>query len=222
MKISNALTGLALLAVSLTPYASARAAVSLGVDFPADSAADYGVSSWNLGWSFTANSNVEVVGLGNWAGGSSFPQDQQIGLWNSSGVLLASVYVTGSETPLGSAPWVFEAITPVALVAGQTYIVGAEGGADYTGVVAAATFDPRITFITDLYTYNGGANSPLVEPVLTEGYGASAAGWFGGNIELSASATPEPSTWAMMLLGFAGLGFAGYRQRHKLAGAAGA
>jgi hypothetical protein len=31
---------------------------------------------------------------------------------------------------------------------------------------------------------------------------------------------PEPSTWAMMLLGFASLGFAGYRQRQKLAGAA--
>ena len=26
---------------------------------------------------------------------------------------------------------------------------------------------------------------------------------------------PEPSTWAMMLLGFAGLGFAGYRARNK-------
>ena len=32
--------------------------------------------------------------------------------------------------------------------------------------------------------------------------------------------TPEPSTWAMMLISFAGLGFAGYRQRQKLAGAA--
>ena len=31
---------------------------------------------------------------------------------------------------------------------------------------------------------------------------------------------PEPSTWAMMLLGFAGLGFVGYRQRQKLVGAA--
>jgi hypothetical protein len=36
------------------------------------------------------------------------------------------------------------------------------------------------------------------------------------------SVVPEPSTWAMMLLGFAGLGFAGYRQRQKLAGAASA
>ena len=32
---------------------------------------------------------------------------------------------------------------------------------------------------------------------------------------LSVSAVPEVSTWAMMLLGFAGLGFAGYRQTKK-------
>jgi hypothetical protein len=34
------------------------------------------------------------------------------------------------------------------------------------------------------------------------------------NIALS---TPEPSTWAMMVLGFAGLGFAGYRKGRKTA-----
>ena len=30
------------------------------------------------------------------------------------------------------------------------------------------------------------------------------------------AATPEPSTWAMLLLGFAGIGFAGYRKRSAL------
>jgi hypothetical protein len=34
------------------------------------------------------------------------------------------------------------------------------------------------------------------------------------------SPIPESSTWAMMLVGFAGLGFAGYRQRRKFVGAA--
>ena len=29
--------------------------------------------------------------------------------------------------------------------------------------------------------------------------------------------TPEPSTWAMMILGFASLGFAGYRKARKTA-----
>lgn len=28
------------------------------------------------------------------------------------------------------------------------------------------------------------------------------------------AAVPEPSTWAMMILGFAGLGFMAYRRRH--------
>jgi hypothetical protein len=36
----------------------------------------------------------------------------------------------------------------------------------------------------------------------------------------SSYATPEPSTWAMMLIGLAGLGYVGYRHRQKLAGAA--
>jgi PEP-CTERM motif len=31
-------------------------------------------------------------------------------------------------------------------------------------------------------------------------------------LEHSASAVPEPSTWAMLLIGFAGLGYAGYRR----------
>jgi hypothetical protein len=30
-----------------------------------------------------------------------------------------------------------------------------------------------------------------------------------------AGGVPEPSTWAMMLLGFAGLGFAGYRKANS-------
>ena len=34
---------------------------------------------------------------------------------------------------------------------------------------------------------------------------------------LTVTAVPEPSTWAMMLLGFAGLGFLGYRTSHKAA-----
>ena len=36
----------------------------------------------------------------------------------------------------------------------------------------------------------------------------------------SAGVVPEPSTWAMMLIGFAGLGWAGYRTRRKASAAA--
>jgi hypothetical protein len=38
---------------------------------------------------------------------------------------------------------------------------------------------------------------------------------YGDAVDVGVSSIPEPSTWAMMLLGFAGLGFAGYRASRK-------
>jgi hypothetical protein len=47
------------------------------------------------------------------------------------------------------------------------------------------------------------------------GAGGGTSG-YGGN--LSVRAVPEPSTWAMMILGFVGVGFMAYRRKDKLAG----
>ncbi|MBA2402921.1 MAG: PEP-CTERM sorting domain-containing protein, partial [Bradyrhizobium sp.] len=42
------------------------------------------------------------------------------------------------------------------------------------------------------------------------------AGAFGGVVGgVTISAVPEPSTWAMMILGFAGVGFMAYRRRNQ-------
>jgi len=38
-------------------------------------------------------------------------------------------------------------------------------------------------------------------------------------VTFAAGGVPEPSTWAMMLIGFAGLGFAGYRRSQKASAA---
>ncbi len=38
-------------------------------------------------------------------------------------------------------------------------------------------------------------------------------------LDIVAGAVPEPSTWAMALLGFAGLGYAGYRKAGQAASA---
>jgi hypothetical protein len=43
----------------------------------------------------------------------------------------------------------------------------------------------------------------------------SASGPSGGWTQISP--VPEPSTWAMLLIGFAGIGFAAYRRRHQFA-----
>jgi hypothetical protein len=53
---------------------------------------------------------------------------------------------------------------------------------------------------------------------LTFGYTLIAAGSGGFGFDLAVGgAVPEPSTWATMLVGFAGLGFAGYRSTRKSA-----
>jgi hypothetical protein len=36
------------------------------------------------------------------------------------------------------------------------------------------------------------------------------------NVAFNVSAVPEPSTWAMMILGFAGVGFIAYRRRNNM------
>ena len=46
------------------------------------------------------------------------------------------------------------------------------------------------------------------------GTGGGSAG-YGGTLSTSVSAVPEPSTWAMMILGFFGVGFMAYRNRNQ-------
>jgi hypothetical protein len=43
------------------------------------------------------------------------------------------------------------------------------------------------------------------------GYGA----YLGGQYVFLLTPVPEPSTWALMLIGFAGLGYAGFRRASK-------
>jgi hypothetical protein len=58
---------------------------------------------------------------------------------------------------------------------------------------------------------SGGSNGDPNTLYFADGINGEADGLFGA---LTVS-VPEPSTWAMMLLGFAGLGFFGYRASRK-------
>jgi hypothetical protein len=69
------------------------------------------------------------------------------------------------------------------------------------------------SYSTISFTLNA-AGVAAINAAISNGASSFAIG--GTVIEL-----PEPSTWAMMLVGFAGLGYAGYRQRQKLGVAAG-
>lgn len=85
------------------------------------------------------------------------------------------------------------------------------GSADGLLFVPLGTLDPANgvtqTFNTGAWNYlkvtavNFDGNHPLADIVVSE----------------EVVSTPEPSTWAMMLVGFAGLAFAGYRRAKKFA-----
>ncbi len=64
-----------------------------------------------------------------------------------------------------------------------------------------------------LFTYDGGSFLFSVNDVsLTAGLESSNSVPFSGQIVVTA--VPEASTWAMMILGFAGLGFLAHRRRN--------
>jgi hypothetical protein len=212
MKTKLGLTGAVCGALALALAQGAQAAApKLGIDF-SGGATDDGASAWNLGWSFTAKRDLTVIGLGN-LHIAPFAQDQQVGLWDDDFDLLASAFVSDSGADVGQAPWRFTPITPVHLDKGRTFIVGGQGGADYAGPVQSVTLDPRITYGTDLFTTTFAANDPLAEPETSDGV---TYGWFGGNVQFAAG-VPEPTSWAMMLIGFGALGATLRRRRETVA-----
>ena len=105
--------------------------------------------------------------------------------------------------------------------AGRPLFLRAAGGADqrrFLLVVGPETDrSPRgrrsRPGFTDLQSWI--RNEPLDPDWLRIGTDVTHQGPFNAAFTLSGSAVPEPSTWAMMLLGFAGLGFAGHRRARR-------
>jgi PEP-CTERM motif len=73
---------------------------------------------------------------------------------------------------------------------------------DYNDVAAGMQMEPA-----------SGTADITVSPLTVTGFGVGAAPERGELLQLLG--VPEPSTWVMMTLGFAGLAFAGYRASRK-------
>ena len=81
------------------------------------------------------------------------------------------------------------------------------------------TFSHIAVSAADSFSHNGGAPTSLTSPFsLTEQFTLALPAHgelLNRGQAIVLSSVPEPSTWAMMLIGFAGLGFAAFRGRRR-------
>jgi len=131
-----------------------------------------------------------------------------------TGTLNVFVTASGLTAPIGSIPFqsafTVNTLTPGWTVLEQTFISSANalfGGSllDATSFGAIGT-----NVLTALGVTGAGPYS------ITAEYTITALGSGSSNATINVSAVPEPATWAMMLLGFVGLGFAFRQSRRKV------
>jgi hypothetical protein len=178
---------LAALNVGALAWAAIRASGAMVASF--DDVNQYGSNGtdYTLGFEFQVITSLQVGGLGVYDyNKDGLSQADAVGLWTSSGTLLASVTVpAGTAAPLDN--WFRWAplASPLTLQPG-TYVVGARQGSDFYGWDPVnLTMAPGTVYLQDRYVRSGG----LDYPGSTEN-NAYGSGWFGGNVVV----VPEPTT----------------------------
>jgi hypothetical protein len=182
MKITSALVGAALAAMSLTASV-ARASVTDLVNMTFQSGATF------TGDVTFANNYSYVTDVTGTLAGGPYGVDSINWVWD-----FGNNFSSGTDnysTFLMDGP-------------GSGYNAGCGGsiGCAYSNFIQFAynySAAPVLTFTSGVSVYSTDNYVNYVDPMVS------------GSI----SAVPEPASWAMMLLGFAGLGFAGYRRAKK-------
>jgi hypothetical protein len=170
---------------------------------------DYSVQLNSAGKSFAADPNKPEVLLFNLTG-SSFTASNITATYDSS--------ATGGNPNLQSQfSSVGDPSSPIASPGTFSYGIVCTSGCDYGTNNHLIELDFTIDGATlaDMFPTSGNGGDPVVAyfaaNLVSDG-DASGQGRYVG-AEKVIAATPEPSTWAMILLGFFGVGYLAYRKR---------
>jgi hypothetical protein len=162
---------------------------------------------------FTPTANIQVDYLGYFDhGGIKDANGHAVGIYNSSGALIASTTITSSSSIL-TTNFVFNTITPVELLAGNNYVLeGVSGTTDqYTNQTLGLTSYLPISIDGYNYQFNGG--NLIYDNTVAPAAGSLTLQYFGA--DFGGYATPEPSS--LLLLGSGLAGLAGVIKRKLMA-----
>ena len=201
MKLSTLL----LAGTALASLTAATAPAQAGTVCPA-APISIGGDGCNLTYNFGSNGSITTTGPGGYFDVGA--DDALVGVVNNSG----------------------HAITSISFAVQPNDIFGFDGDGigHYTGVTNSMDTSNGFYGGADAYFTPAAINSGTFAPFgpgtvnfINGGIASGTTGYFSLENPVSIShppvLTPEPSTWAMMVLGFAGLGFAGYRTSRKRA-----
>ena len=172
-----------------------------------------------VGLEFTVNSPISVNALGIYDSGlDGITGPLTADLMTTGGTLLASQTFTNASGTQVNGGYLFQSITPVTLSAGNYYLMGygwtgtdLEHNSNVSGNPDTFNGGGLVSFVEAVW----GSGSDLSGTVPTNTYGPTAPDFFSSANMAFTSAVPEASTCAMLLLGFAGVGFMAYRRKAK-------